>query len=261
MSARSMCSGSARTVSSWMGRAATAAWTSRIDAVRSGFVDVALVALVAFGAACRSTPLPPTARAPLTSGNVIALAAAGNHTCALLRDGHVACWGSSPARELRDDITQLRVPRPTIVEGLERATAIATTTGRVCAIDDRANLWCWGENTHGAILPDAPIDTRIERPTRIDFVKDVRTVTTSEYQTCALEGGGRVLCWGQRHQMDGRIFVAEDDDPVELASGRYHHCARLRHGEVSCWGAPDMDVLGNGDEGGNSARARISDVV
>src|SRR5688572_20078567 len=87
---------------------------------RFGFVGV-LAAI----AACRAAPIPP-AHAPLTTGAVVALAAAHDHTCALYRDGKVACWGTSPAYELRDTTNVVLVLRPTVVEGLPRVVSIAT---------------------------------------------------------------------------------------------------------------------------------------
>ena len=70
-----------------------------------------------------TTPQPPVP--VLVSGltNAVAVAAGGVHTCALLADGTVRCWGDNLHGQLGDGFTVNRLA-PIAVSGLSNAVAI-----------------------------------------------------------------------------------------------------------------------------------------
>lgn len=75
----------------------------------------------------------------LASG-VIALAAGGYHTCALLKSGGVKCWGDGPL----GDGSSTSQPVPVDVVGLnKKARAIGTGFYGSCAVIGDGDLKCW----------------------------------------------------------------------------------------------------------------------
>lgn len=64
---------------------------------------------------------------------VVEVVAAGEHTCALLGDGTLWCWG---------DLAESNVPVQIASLGTS-VLQVATSQGNVCAIKSDGALWCW----------------------------------------------------------------------------------------------------------------------
>ena len=103
----------------------------------------------------------PVAEATAADPNaVIAVAPGGYHTCALLRDGRVKCWGSSMYGQLGYGDTDNRgdnagemgdnLPAVDLGTGL-KAKAITSSNGHSCALLDNGSVKCWGKNTFGQL--------------------------------------------------------------------------------------------------------------
>jgi alpha-tubulin suppressor-like RCC1 family protein len=88
--------------------------------------------------------------------NVMAVAAGGYHTCALLGDGTVRCWGSNYSGQLGDGTTTQR-NTPATVSGLSGATAIAAGEYHTCALLGDGTVRCWGWNNYGQLGTGDPI--------------------------------------------------------------------------------------------------------
>lgn len=67
--------------------------------------------------------------------------------------------------------------------------ALAAGDGRSCAIDDDADVWCWGD-WYGAQ------DWAHRRPRRIPGTRGAIAVAVYKEHGCALLGDGAVVCWG-----------------------------------------------------------------
>ena len=173
----------------------------------------------------------PTPVSGITAANPAkALALGDSHSCAILDDGHVKCWGHNSFGELGDG-TMTDRSVATAVSGLT-ADAGAITAGEThtCALMADANrtIFCWGSNAYGQLghpttvvdngTPDpdddfmepSPIPLRVrydDDPDPIgETIKDLvdgKAVSSGQFHTCALLDGGDVRCWGnnQRGQL------------------------------------------------------------
>ena len=72
------------------------------------------------------------------------------HTCALLADQTVKCWGNNSLGQLGDG-TKVNRLSPTAVDGLTSVTKISTGGVSSCAIISDATVRCWGNNSFGAL--------------------------------------------------------------------------------------------------------------
>jgi alpha-tubulin suppressor-like RCC1 family protein len=83
-----------------------------------------------------------------------AIAAGANHTCALLDNARVVCWGDNAYGQLGqgsmdnigDGVGSTVAATPTIDLGTGR-TAVAISAGdlHTCALLDNASVKCWGD--------------------------------------------------------------------------------------------------------------------
>src|SRR5438874_7301307 len=91
---------------------------------------------------------------PTALGEVVAITAGGNHTCALLTGSRVLCWGSNGNGQLGDGTTTNR-PVPVQVAGFWNAVDAGSshTCGiTVDLVDPNAHtIRCWGNNSSGEL--------------------------------------------------------------------------------------------------------------
>ena len=205
-----------------------------------------------------------------TDRTAVAISAGERHTCAILDDGSVSCWGSNNGGRLGDGTTTDRnTPTPTSSLGTGR-TAIAITVGEglgshTCAILDDGSVSCWGYNTYGQ-LGDGT-DTLRNTPTQTSSLGTDRTavaISAGFRHTCAILDDGSVSCWGWNNNgVDGggqlgdgtttdhstptqTSTLGTDRTAIAIAAGGDHTCAILDDGSVSCWGNNSQGRLGDG---------------
>jgi len=147
----------------------------------------------------------------LGSGVLVRAVAAGwNHTCALLKDGTVKCWGANDLGQLGLGDTQARGDGPgemgtalSAVNLGRSAVAISAGYNHTCALLDDKTVKCWGGNGLGQLgLGDTQHrgDAADELGARLSGVdlgaRSVRSLSAARAHTCALLEGGSLRCWG-----------------------------------------------------------------
>ena len=81
----------------------------------------------------------------------IDITAGGDHTCAVLDDGTVSCWGANAYGQLGDGTNTLR-SSPTQTLPLGRpAVAVEASMFSTCALLDNGSVSCWGRNHQGTV--------------------------------------------------------------------------------------------------------------
>lgn len=193
------------------------------------------------------------------NGAFMALAAGGDHACAVRGDGVVFCWGHNDEGALGSGMTQgqLEVSQvPLGVVGLTGATAITIGGYHACAIADGA-VWCWGTGVSGelgdGLAQSSPLPVRA---TLGDGVRSLETGGAPDAgdATCAVRAGA-VHCWGAGDF--GRLGTGAADPEVlpvvmpslppaiQISVGWYHACATTSDG-AWCWGRGTDGQLGDG---------------
>ena len=202
---------------------------------------------------------PSTTPVDLGAGRTaVAVAAGHHHTCAILDNGSVKCWGWDDNGQLGDggtshtQYTKTNSPSNPIDLGTNRtAVAISAGWGHTCAVLDNGELKCWGSDNQGELGDGgghlntaAPSSTAICLGTGRTAV----AVSAGYRNTCAILDNGSLKCWGQYTTTGhnaGNMAVSAPGDAINLGTGRtavsvsagyWHACAILDNGEVKCWG-------------------------
>jgi alpha-tubulin suppressor-like RCC1 family protein len=215
---------------------------------------------------------------------VTQLAAGDEHTCALLSDGSVRCWGKNAAGQLgygnRDTIGDDELPSSvgpvsvTTTPGV-RVTRLAAAVDRTCALLSDGTVKCWGDNPSGELgtgnrdtIGDDELPSSVG-PVSVTTVPGVTAVglAAGGSHTCALLSNGTVTCWGRggNGELGYGIRQSVGDDelpssvgPVDVtrapgvtvqavAAGRFETCALLSDRTVKCWGLNTFGELGYGN--------------
>jgi alpha-tubulin suppressor-like RCC1 family protein len=134
--------------------------------------------------AVKGLKLPPTA-----------ISAGGYHTCALLPDGTVQCWGRNVYGQVGQPSTTGAFVTPTSVPGIANAVALKSGFYHTCAILADNTTRCWGMNAYGEIGDGSISDSAA--PTQVAGVTGATAVALGADHTCALLSSTAVRCWGE----------------------------------------------------------------
>ncbi len=198
--------------------------------------------------------LTPVAVVGLPDGSIVtALAAGNNHTCALLSDGRVYCWGRNNNGQL-GGATATFSTTPSLVQGSAGVTALVAGADHTCVLSNTGER-CWGANSSGQLGNQQT--TSSATPVLIGGLSGtVSTLAAGATHTCAMTDTG-VQCWGANASGqlgDGTIesklqpvTISEFAAVVPLGAGANHTCAATVNG-ASCWGANGRGQLGDGTQ-------------
>jgi hypothetical protein len=222
----------------------------------------------------------------LGSGRTAAMIAVGsNHSCALLDNATVKCWGRSASGQLGYNDTVTRgdgagemgdaLPAISFASG-RTATAIAAGTNHTCALLDNAQVVCWGNNEYGQLgqgnmdnIGDGIGQTIAATPAiNLGTGRSVIAISVGDLHTCALLDNAAVKCWGA--SANGRLGTGDTLDigdesnemgdallpislgtgvsAVAISAGGAHTCVLLNTSAVKCFGNGTDGRLGYGNQ-------------
>ena len=218
----------------------------------------------------------------LGSGVTVKQVSAGHgHSCALLSNDQLKCWGGNSEGQLGQGDRSSRGVASGEMASLSSInfgsglTAEQVSAGgeHTCAILSNAQLKCWGRNNEGQLGLDDRFD-RGDNPHEMLSVPGVdlgeglraKRVSTGRYHTCALLSNDKLKCWGKNS--DGQLGQGDTDNKggaqgdmaslsaidfgsgvtvKEVAAGYRHTCALLSNDQLKCWGGGSRGQLGLGN--------------
>ena len=221
-------------------------------------------------------------------GGIVQVSSVAAHTCAVNSSGNVYCWGYGTFRQLGDGGSSDSDHPVAVIDGSGSTTPlgsiaqVAAGEFHTCALDLSGEVWCWGQETFGALgnnlgsfntfsgnsFKSYPVKV-VAGDGETNALSNIVQITAGDQVTCALSDEGEVYCWGEGG--DGRlgdgtntdrsypakvIAGSGETDPlsniVQIAAYDDHVCALSESGEVYCWGDNTDGQLGNDQSGASN---------
>ncbi|MFK7873564.1 MAG: hypothetical protein AB8C84_10460, partial [Oligoflexales bacterium] len=215
---------------------------------------------------------------------VQSLAGAEFHTCALLDNNQVKCWGAGSfgklgngsssnvgdgSGEMGDDLDEVELGSGLSVLSIDAGYL------HTCVVLSNNTLKCWGSGISGMLgngSQDNIGDSGGEMGNSLSAVdlgtgRTALSVSAGGRHTCAVLDNNQLKCWGANYS--GQLGYGNTDNlgdsggemgdslsAVDLGTGRtalsvsagnFHTCAVLDNNQVKCWGAGGNGRLGYGN--------------
>lgn len=217
-----------------------------------------------------------------TSRTAKAVAAGYSHTCAILDDNTVKCWGGNVNGQLGLGATGNRgisagqmAALPTVNLGTGLTAKAISLSGHSCAVLSNNSIKCWGGNGSGELGTEAALNVVGTMAGQMGDAlpaallgagRTAKTVAAGVDATCAILDNDALKCWG--YNGDGRlglgnytsygkvvgsmallapVSLGTGRTPVAIRAGTQHVCALLDNQRIKCWGLNGSGVLGLGD--------------
>lgn len=191
-----------------------------------------------------------------------ALSAGLGHTCSILDDNSVKCWGDSWYGQVASSYTTYTSPTAVNIGASRTAKAIASGDSHNCAVLDTDAVYCWGYDGYGQLGG---------YNVSLGSGRTAKAVSAGNQHSCALLDDNTVKCWGGNGSgqlgYDDTTSRSSPGPAVNLGSGRTatalsaglgNTCVILDTNAVKCWGAGSYGAVGNSDYKGRGQSATYS---
>lgn len=208
------------------------------------------------------------------------LAAGFTHTCAILDNDTLKCWGSNSAGQLGQGDTlvrgnaanQMGDSLPVVNVGTGRTVKkVSAGSNSTCAILDNDTLKCWGYNFYGQLGRDTTTNVGNTAGSMGDTLavvnlgagRTAKDVSQGLDHTCVILDNNTLKCFGRnnRGQLGKDSTTTLGDTAGEMAAltainlgagrtavsvsaGYSHTCAILDNATAKCWGLGTTGQLG-----------------
>jgi alpha-tubulin suppressor-like RCC1 family protein len=225
---------------------------------------------------------------------VRAVSAGRNHTCALLGDETVRCWGLNDSAQLGNGMVEAETsPRhePVAVTGLTNVARIAAGGSHTCAVLADGAVRCWGWGDLGQLGGAATTSCTVGSSPPFQLRDGARGGARAHRRLRSSRRGagtparpprGRLRCAGRNDEGQLGLGSAErrsmcssfpdrfactrsfTELPAPAARGvtvgNYHSCGLMADGTVRCWGGGYYGQVGDGMTVNRSAPVATSNL-
>ncbi len=189
-----------------------------------------------------------------TASCAIAIGAGPNHTCAVLGDHTLKCWGDNSHGELGTGSVVGTTVTPSVstkvvaVAGLTDVAAMAgggepgaPGTAFTCVMSTTGAVRCWGSNGYGQLggATDAAVSVT---PNAVPLDASASNVDLGSRHGCVVDTTGALRCWGDNtYGVRGNpalsaIALPTDAGASSVSAGFFSTCVATKSGEAVCFG-------------------------
>jgi alpha-tubulin suppressor-like RCC1 family protein len=164
-----------------------------------------------------------------------------NHTCALMNDHSVECWGSDSSGQLGDGVNSISTTAIDVNQIGGGVTLLGTGERNTCALASGSVL-CWGNNRSGQVSDGTNVNRPAPTPVA-GLSGNVTAIDSGMNQSCAVVDS-KVECWSWNNGAASLATVIPGG-VSSLSVTNLHACAVV-NSAAECWGDNSHGQLGNG---------------
>lgn len=194
----------------------------------------------------------------LLPGPAASVTAGYEHTCAVLRDGSLWCWGDNSEGQLglNDAYGSPNATTPARVGAAVDWMAVAGGQGHTCGIREPGTLWCWGRNAGSELGIGSSQPVQLRAPTQVGTLGDWTFVELGQDGALGLRENGTLWGWGDGASGQLGAPAGQFSSPTQIGAATswitastdtFTSCAIQSGGALWCWGRNAEGQLGTGD--------------
>ena len=233
-----------------------------------------LNSVIGYGGGSGDTTAPRSDVLNLGAGRTAKAVSAGYaHSCAILDDDTVKCWGDGWYGRLGyGDANGKSSPSSNAINlGAGATSVIASPYFSTCATLTNGGLKCWGQNAQGQLGDGTTTDRNSPVDVDLGTGYTAKFVSMASNTACAILNDDSLKCWGSNDPGSfgiGSTFPSQDDLPTSTvlpagltvksvsiggeytSSGSSTVCAVMNDDSIWCWGLnnPNYGLAGVGKE-------------
>ncbi len=198
----------------------------------------------------------PTTVAGLTG--VVQITAGDAHTCALLSDRTLRCWGEGGSGQLGYGGVADRTTPTAVAGGITSVAQVTAGLSNTCASRTDGTAVCWGANLFGQAGTGTATALVVLSPAPVSGLTGVSRISSGGDSSCAVVASGATRCWGTNalgqfanatsEEINASPVTSGFPSATRVSVGRYSTCVTLGDGTVRCSGQGE---LGNGSAAGS----------
>ncbi len=179
--------------------------------------------------------------------SVVSVSGGGAHSCAILTDTSLWCWGLSTSGQVGVPSAGTGQPLPVRVQGdiwgginsSVGVVSVSCGTRATCALLSNGDVYCWGDvdmSTHSTVPDPIP---EAYTPQIVDAAAwggaPVRQVNAGFGSACVVTAdAGALWCWGRGEH--GRLGIGSVDT--------HHHAVSVTHANTNLWSCVESHQAG-----------------
>lgn len=202
----------------------------------------------------------------LGGSTATAVAIGAVHTCALLSDTTVKCWGRGEFGRIGDGngvSTDRTLPVSVCADAgcttnLTGVSSLALSYEASCALKSDGTVWCWGDNNDWQLGSDpATSVTGSTYARQVTGLSSIKSISAGDYHTCVIKSDDTPWCWGTGSMgqlgngstspsAPSAVTISGVTTVKAIAAGYGHTCVIKSDDVVGCWGSNWNGETGSG---------------
>ena len=130
-----------------------------------------------------------------TGRTAVSVSMGGSHTCAILDDGSLKCWGQGSSGQLGiGSVADSTIPQSVNLGTGRIAVSVSTGYSHTCVILDDGTLKCWGNGYSGTLGIGSEVNQITPQTVNLGAGRTAISVGSGNTHTCAILDDGSLKC-------------------------------------------------------------------